>query len=622
MTSGLRPGIALALLLTFSAIGLSGQAGRDWHVAPNGRPTNAGTRERPIDLASGLDGSRIKPGSTVWLSEGVYRGPFTSTLTGTAASPITVRQYPGERAVVTDERVQAVGATMNIGGAWTIYRDFEVTNLNERRSHQQGFRPMGFEVQAPYTKFVNLTIYDTGMGFGFWKEAVDAELYGNVIFNSGTENTAADARHGHGIYTQNEQGTKLIRDNIVVNQFGFGIHAYPNPGGQVGFRFEGNIVADSGAANPAGSGSRFNNLLVSAYRPYQGDRVELVENFTYLSPRANLAGRFRDANVCLGCADPQTHKAVVVRDNYFAGGAPVAIVSGWQDVTMRGNTFVGLEAMAAVSPPDAAALRRWNWDDNTYIGTGPRVRPDVLFSLNGKPLVRQEWITATGFDRNSTFRLGRPSGTRVFVRPNEYEDGRAHVVVYNWDLADRVTVDLAPVLGPRARYEIHNAMDYLGDPVASGVFDGKPVPLAMRGLRVAPPRGAMGTPSPTPGEFGVFVVRTLTGDAASTARPASRAAPAASEARTADALSRFAGLYVSRTPRGEVRIVIESGQLRAVVLNEPGQPAYGLRQIAPMRFRLEGAPDGYNAEFRVVGGEVRALTLERGTNPSVTLVRP
>src|SRR5262245_25472993 len=365
-TTTLVAAVAVVALLRVGLLGGDARESREWYVAPGGSAANVGSIDRPLDLPTALDGRRVRSGSTVWLRGGVYRGPFKSYLAGTPQAPITVRQYPGERAILADDRGRADGATLHVFGEWTVYRDFEVTNTNDNRRHDREFRPAGLEVQAPNTKFINLVIHDTGMGFGFWKESVDSELYGNVIFNSGTENVRSDMRHGHALYTQNESGTKWIRDNIMVNGYGFGIHAYPNPGGLAGFHFEGNVVADSGSSNP-GAATRYNNVIVSGYKPYQADRVELIENFTYQSAREILDPRFSDANVCLGCSDPQTHKRIVVRNNYFAGGTPVAIVSGWQDVIMKGNTFVGSGGMVAAQPPTGARLSAWLWDDNTYI---------------------------------------------------------------------------------------------------------------------------------------------------------------------------------------------------------------------------------------------------------------
>jgi hypothetical protein len=599
------------------SVGANAQvSGREWYVSADGSPAGDGSRGKPIDLASALDGRRVKPGSTVWLRGGIYRGPFTSLLTGTADAPITVRSAAGERAVVADDRERADGGTLNVKGAWTIYRDFDVTNTNENRGHAVAFRPMGLEVQAPHTRFINLAIYDTGMGFGFWKESVDAELYGNVIFNSGSENTTADLRHGHGIYLQNETGTKLIRENIIVNQFGFGIHAYPNPGGQVGMHFEGNVIANSGAANPPGNWSRYDNLLVSAYRPYQADRIELIDNFTYLPRREKLRNRFPDANVCLGCTDPQQHKSIVVRGNYFAGGAPVAIVAGWQTLTMRDNTFVGRDGMAGAAVPPSGS--RWDWDHNTYIGTGAAATPDRLFILGTKLLTSSEW-TKAGFDRDSTFRPEPPTGVQVFVRPNAEEAGRAHIIVYNWDLAARASVDLRKVLTRGARYEVVNAMDYLGSPVASGVYDGTDVAIPLTGLTVAQPRGTRGTPSDRMGEFAVFVVRAPTGAAPSV--PRTTAPPAAAVPQpAASALTRFTGRFISRNPPAEITVVLEGAVLRATILNEKARPVFRLVEITAGRYSLEGAPAGTMAVFDT-GGPVTRLTIIRPGAPSVILER-
>src|SRR5262249_40447354 len=44
--------------------------------------------------------SSVHPGDTIWLRGGTYVGVFSSVLTGTAAAPIQLRAYPGERATL------------------------------------------------------------------------------------------------------------------------------------------------------------------------------------------------------------------------------------------------------------------------------------------------------------------------------------------------------------------------------------------------------------------------------------------------------------------------------------------------------------------------------------------
>jgi len=71
------PGQFLGCLLLVVACG-SIQAS-EWFIAANGSPQNDGTRARPWDIRSGLDGSHpVKPGDTVWLRQGIYKHPSRS----------------------------------------------------------------------------------------------------------------------------------------------------------------------------------------------------------------------------------------------------------------------------------------------------------------------------------------------------------------------------------------------------------------------------------------------------------------------------------------------------------------------------------------------------------------
>jgi len=78
---------------------------------------------------------------------------------------------------------------------------------------------------------------------------------------------------------------------------------------------------------------------------------------------------------------------------------------------------------------------------------------------------------------------------RVIVRPNQYEPGRANVIVFNW--ARKPTVEFLPdkVLRLGDSYRLLNPRDLFGKPVAAGRFEGGPIAV------------------PVAGEFGVFVLR-------------------------------------------------------------------------------------------------------------------
>jgi hypothetical protein len=65
----------LGLLLILSLVANARAA--EFHVQPSGTPQGKGTLAEPWDLATALAASEIvKPGDTVWLHAGTYRGGF------------------------------------------------------------------------------------------------------------------------------------------------------------------------------------------------------------------------------------------------------------------------------------------------------------------------------------------------------------------------------------------------------------------------------------------------------------------------------------------------------------------------------------------------------------------
>jgi uncharacterized protein DUF3471/beta-lactamase family protein len=82
------------------------------------------------------------------------------------------------------------------------------------------------------------------------------------------------------------------------------------------------------------------------------------------------------------------------------------------------------------------------------------------------------------------------------------------------------------------------------------------------------------------------------------------------------ALKKFTGRYALE-PALEISIELIGNSLKA---NVPGQPVYTLVPVAQDRFRLEGAPEGFFAQFNLAEGKVKSLTLVQGSRPSITLL--
>jgi MYXO-CTERM domain-containing protein len=152
---------------------------------------------------------------------------------------------------------------------------------------------------------------------------------------------------------------------------------------------------------------------------------------------------------------------ITLENNFLVGATE--FTNPWQSVTMTGNTFYG-----TVSGSVAAT----DYPSNTYLSAPP-------------------------------------ARTTAFVRKNPYDTNRAHIVVYNWNLLDTVDVDVGTVLVPGTPYEVRNAQNYFGAPVASGTYSGGAIALPMSaGSNPAAPIGpGLLEPAENTGkQFNVFVL--------------------------------------------------------------------------------------------------------------------
>jgi hypothetical protein len=446
---------------------------KGWFVAPNGSSGGNGSASRPWDLKTALAGAggKVQPGDTVWLRGGTYRGSYTSTLKGTASAPIVVRQYPNERAILDGNGSSSV--VLKVSGPYTVFWGFEVMNSYSNRSV---YRPNGVYAYAPNLKFINLVVHDVNVGFTFSNESPASEIYGSIIYNNGHQGTSRG--HGHAIYAKNDGSTlKLIRDNIMFNQYGYGVHVYTDAGsGQLrNIRIEGNASFNNGTLS---SNSTSANMLVGGYEP--ADRIAVVDNMLYFSP--GVAG----INARLGYGKVQG-ETITASSNYAAGGNPVLQMGHWNKATVTGNHLYGTARLIYLYDP---SLSGYTWSSNQYFGA---TTSSTAFRYLSSSYTFDKWKQLTGLGAGDVSSSGTPSGAKVFVRPNQYEKGRANIVVYNWGGQGSVRVDLSKVLSVGDRYEVRNVQNLFGTPVATGTYGGGTISLPMAG--VTPPRPIGGSKS-------------------------------------------------------------------------------------------------------------------------------
>lgn len=455
-----------------------------FYVAPNGSPSGDGSRERPWDLRTALGHpSAVRPGDTIWVRGGTYRGSFQSALRGSASAPIVLRAYPGERATI--DGASGSGSTLRIDGEHAVYWGLEVMNSNTDRTRE---RQTGVYIRSGNNKLIHLVIHDTGLAVYTEASAPNVDIVGCIIYNNGYNTSEG---HGHALYIRNLTGSKLLRDNVMFNQFAYGIHVYTTPGGGLNnITVEGNTSFNNGSVSDD-SREHAGNLLVGGEEPVQQGKV--IDNMTYYAP--DVGSR----NVSIGYSSTN-NRDVVVRGNYAVGGDVVFTVRNWDQVTVQDNVFHGTARIVELVE---SSLSGYTWSGNTHY----RDASASAWRHAGSTFAFAEWRSRTGLGGTDQVAGTAPSQTRVFVRPSSYEPGRAHVTVYNWAGQGSVQVDMTGVLKPGDRYEVRNVQALYGSPIASGTYAGGAITIPLGGVNPTQPIGGSPTPAKKTGPFfDVFLV--------------------------------------------------------------------------------------------------------------------
>ena len=227
-----------------------------WYAGPDGKSTNPGSQEAPWDIASALDGKqKVAPGDTLYLLEGTYkRRPnelFEVRLVGTEDKPVHIRPAPGKRARIDGGlSVQSPSAHVWIWNLEIFVSEPVPNTPVSPGSHPDDLnRPWGglHTHGGRNCKYISLIIHNCNQGISCWKGEIDPEIYGCIIYNNGWLGT--DRGHGHCIYTQNQDGIKVISNCIMTCRYDgtYTMHAYGSERAYVdNFLIEDNVCYNLG----------------------------------------------------------------------------------------------------------------------------------------------------------------------------------------------------------------------------------------------------------------------------------------------------------------------------------------------------------------------------------------
>ena len=480
-------------------IGALGPNFSEWHVSPRGKEKGNGAQDSPINLETALSGdfTGIRPGDIVWLHGGTYVGPFNCMIKGTASLPINVRQYPGERAIIEKNANMRDKGTLEVRGEHVWFWDLEVANSStdrkssDKNGNHDPVRGSGINVYGANTKYINLVVHDNGHGFGLWNEDGGTEIYGCVIFNNGNN------KKEHGIYGHNKNGSHAIRNNLIFNNAGYGLHLYANStkSSVSGFDIERNTIFNNGSLTLDDQVA--DQVLVGGVKGVPAERIKLVSNFVFNELDAPTS---KNRGVRLGYED-MSNKDVKLFDNYIVSKVPLRIL-WWESVDARGNTIYATGTTIDLVEPVSHEKRDYRMRANVYVGPTAN---SAGFMINDTKLSLASWRDEKGFDRDS--RAIDVAKNAVFVIPNIYDTTRAGITIYNWERSAAVPIDLSQVLSQGDGFMILDAQDIFGKAVASGVYEGLPVLLPMTQSTVTTPIGETErVPRHSGIEFGAYLL--------------------------------------------------------------------------------------------------------------------
>lgn len=442
----------------------------EFFIAPWGSGQGDGSKSKPWDIYSGLaDNTKtgsvnkmVRPGDTIWLRGGTYGkgggSGFGASLRGADGAPIVVRQFPGERAIID--------GSLTADGTWITFWGFEIMNSSTNRTVVSDLRPFGLNMLGRGQKAVNLVVHDVGHpGIGFWSiVGPEAEIYGCILWGNGLYCMDADYNggvRGTGIYAQNTNGSRYITDVISFRNLTTGMKAYTVEGGAEGFRFEGNAIFQNG----------MDGILVeNEKKPINS--LTVTDNHFW----ENKWNRFGDTSR----TGIQHHKFLFA-NNLLARSTPaygnIAFMRGWTDLVATNNSFIQLSQNST----DQERFVHWELyrtngsyvvDKNSYYGG----RDDLYGNYcpaYGQRVKFSTVRTTQGWEMTgSQYQNSLPAENTVAVRPNKYEAGRGHIIVWNW-LSNQVEkVDFSGLgLTNQQTFDVMDVQNFLGRPVLSQQFD-------------------------------------------------------------------------------------------------------------------------------------------------------
>lgn len=505
----------LLLFLMCISFGLTAQT--NYHVTTTGSSGGDGSIGNPWDIATAFDRYHTpEPGAndTLFIHGGTYVANLHVWFGGTSSGDVTITNYNGERVIIDGNTGVDDAAIIYIqaeGGGYVTIDGLEIMDSNTNRwTNTTGSFPpypqnkLGIQSASDNYTIRNCIIHDVhGNGVGGY--GGNGLIENNIMFYNGWEST--DRGHCYGIYAQNDDPAHFVKcyNNIIFKNFGAGFHMYVTNATSISNLFvKDNIAFESGTL----STNVGENIFIGGLAPL--DNIEVTYNHAYFD-QETTGNSFR-----VGYYD-QPNNNILVDNNYAIGGLVNMSLRYMTNLTLTNNFLSGGDYVYGQTMSwygDAADKNTYSINNNEYHYKGSR--QDYLMGTN--------WTgwQSFGFDLNGIMSFSEPTGSEYFLK--YYPDANwATLIVYNWDNAGTIPIDLSSVLSSGDDYEIYDVENIFGSAISSGTYTGGTVNVYTNGTTVTPVIGVSTVTNPpvhTSYKMGVFIVKSSALGSGGSAPPA------------------------------------------------------------------------------------------------------
>lgn len=388
-------------------------------------------------------------------------GDYTLSVSGAINYPIIIDTDATAR---IKGSIVITGHNMIVNGV-NIFDEPATRTTVETGSSPSFIRPEGMSVYGTNLTIAHAMVYDIlSNGAGFWKPAINSEIYGLWTINNGWD--APDRGHGHGLYTQNQSsGDKWIRLCMFAQGYSGGLRAFTTNQELESVHIEGCISLNDqlflGGGSSASLCSMDDNIVWN-------DQIEIGET-------------------------DQDNQDISVSGNYVVSGTGVGTscvtMRYWKTPTVTGNTFVHRSPSVPWQVIPHTAPSGLVINNNTYYVTDLLAPFAIVYPAEGGAnyYTIAQW-QSLGYDIDSTFIEGLPTTNVVVVKHSEYNDDIAHVAIFNWEDLSAVDVDFSGGnFTISETYRAYNAMN--PDEYEEFTYNGVDVSIPMTGWTRKIPAG-------------------------------------------------------------------------------------------------------------------------------------